>query len=359
MSAAASFKYRRLPGRGRRTQGPVAVTAAISTLWLGPDHLLSVDRIWMNEEFKRFYFRDIQAITLEKTAGRRTWNLIYGGLALLTAFIFGGIVAMNSTPYAARITAACVAAFWLLPILINSLRGPRCICRLQTAVQAEALPSLKQVRKAKRVIGILKPLIEGEQGALLPGDVENLLAQPRPVAPVRKPGPPLPPPKPLALRQYGGILHGVFFLVMLIDSATGLYSIIRPAWHMSPGLGMLLTLVMIGLNVTALVRQQESTIPKGLQRLTLIALVINLVMLFATFALLYANIAGVLLPALQHRSVLPRHGSYHPPGYQAFILIENLVELAMVIMGFVLLSAYRLGRREKPAPAATVQEQAP
>ena len=58
------FKYRRLPGRGRRKQGLVFLAAAHSSLWLGPDHLLSVDRIWMNEEYKRFYFRDVQAITV-------------------------------------------------------------------------------------------------------------------------------------------------------------------------------------------------------------------------------------------------------------------------------------------------------
>jgi len=46
--------YRRLPGNA-------AALASYHRLWLGPDHLLAVRSVGFSEEYKRFYFSDIQA----------------------------------------------------------------------------------------------------------------------------------------------------------------------------------------------------------------------------------------------------------------------------------------------------------
>lgn len=165
----APFKYRRLPGRGRRYHGAIPVAAARSSLWVGPDHLLSVDRVWMNEEYKRFYFRDIQAITVQQTRGATMWLRIFGALAGGSAFLFG-MLASDRWSSARRtpllVAGGILTALWLLLLLINFLRGPTCICRLRTAVQTEVLPSLGRVAAANRAIALVKPLIEQAQGTL-------------------------------------------------------------------------------------------------------------------------------------------------------------------------------------------------
>src|SRR5438270_7546384 len=72
-------EYRRLPGRGYRRQGSwIAATRTISTLWMSKDHLLCIDSMGgYSEDYKRFYYRDIQAIIVRKTKKHRIWNWVF------------------------------------------------------------------------------------------------------------------------------------------------------------------------------------------------------------------------------------------------------------------------------------------
>ncbi|HZR47537.1 MAG TPA: hypothetical protein VFA47_12570, partial [Candidatus Manganitrophaceae bacterium] len=77
-------EYRRLPGRGIKRGGFLALTAIRATLWEGKDHLLCLYRTGYTEEYKRFYYRDIQAFITRKTARGSAWN----GIALLFIILF-------------------------------------------------------------------------------------------------------------------------------------------------------------------------------------------------------------------------------------------------------------------------------
>ena len=66
-------EYQRLTrARSRSAFGVVSMSR--SSLWLGKDHLLCVDSSGYTETYKRFYFRDIQAVTLVATKRRDIWN---------------------------------------------------------------------------------------------------------------------------------------------------------------------------------------------------------------------------------------------------------------------------------------------
>ena len=56
-------EYLRLPGRGR-PRGLRALLTGPSTLWMGGDHLLAVDSNGWRETYRRFDYRDIQAILI-------------------------------------------------------------------------------------------------------------------------------------------------------------------------------------------------------------------------------------------------------------------------------------------------------
>src|SRR2546426_6411511 len=56
-------EYLRLPGRGR-PRGLRALLTGPSTLWMGGDHLLAVDSNGWRETYRRFGYRDIQAILI-------------------------------------------------------------------------------------------------------------------------------------------------------------------------------------------------------------------------------------------------------------------------------------------------------
>jgi hypothetical protein len=53
--------YKRLPGNGANFLERI-------TLYLATDHLLYVSSTGFSESYRRFYFRDIHAITVRKTA---------------------------------------------------------------------------------------------------------------------------------------------------------------------------------------------------------------------------------------------------------------------------------------------------
>src|SRR2546421_4946865 len=80
----ADREYTRLT-RARRYTGKSFgfISAASSSLWLGKDHVLLIESNGYSEGYKRFYFKDIQALIIRKT---QTWMiraLILGGIALL------------------------------------------------------------------------------------------------------------------------------------------------------------------------------------------------------------------------------------------------------------------------------------
>jgi hypothetical protein len=142
--------YRRLPGTGTGAFERVK-------LYLGPDHLLMVSSSGYTENYKRFYFRDIQAITLCKSLRGQVWNGIWGFLTFLSAIIVLQVGA------AVLVVWSIITGIFLLLLGINLGIGPTCVCRIQTAVQTRPLASLNRVRSARKVLTELRALIETSQ----------------------------------------------------------------------------------------------------------------------------------------------------------------------------------------------------
>lgn len=151
-------QYRRLPGKGLRRGGFLTVARTWCTLWLASDHVLSVDTHLFSEDYKRFYLRDIQSITLAKTRRGFVWNIILSCfIALWLAVMF-----FQST-MEGRIAWLVVTAIFGILLTLNVVRGPTCICHIVTAVHQEALPSLDRIKKAEKVLRILRRHIENAQ----------------------------------------------------------------------------------------------------------------------------------------------------------------------------------------------------
>ncbi len=162
---APRIHYTRLPGRGLRREGLIALTRTWCTLWLTDDHILSVDNHVFSEDYKRFYFRDIQAIVFSKTRRGAVWNMvlsIFVALWLLTMF--------SQEAMEWRITWLIVAVLFIVLLVINIVRGPTCKCQLMTAVHKETLPSLNRMNTTERVLGTLRQRIRQAQRDLV--DVE-------------------------------------------------------------------------------------------------------------------------------------------------------------------------------------------
>jgi hypothetical protein len=172
--AAKAKEYRRLPGQGIRRQGflSASVSARRARLWLGRDHLLAVESQWYSEDYRRFYFRDIQAVIIRKTIKGMVVNMVLIFFGILT------LLGVLATSDGAQIFWVIMTSVFGVFLLVNSLSGPTCVCQLRTAVQTEEMPSLRRLWRARKVIARVRPFIAEAQGQLAPDEIAARLGRP-------------------------------------------------------------------------------------------------------------------------------------------------------------------------------------
>ncbi|MGD9187820.1 MAG: hypothetical protein PVI89_06395 [Desulfobacteraceae bacterium] len=129
------------------------------SLWIGPDHLLSVDAVLFQETYKRFYYSDIQAIVMIRSNRHHLWTAIWGVLALLC-----GLVVLFSSGDA-YISGTFLGLF-ATALIVNLALGPACKAHIQTAVQIQNLRSFRRMRSAGKAMDRIKSMVEQAQGAL-------------------------------------------------------------------------------------------------------------------------------------------------------------------------------------------------
>lgn len=146
--------YKKLPGRGRTWAGHARI-------WEGPDHLLLVLTQGFTEQYRRFFFNDIQGIVLQRTHTGKTWNAIWGGL-----LVFFGVLILVVNNDVGRIALACIAAPFGAGLVVNLALGPTCACYIRTAVQTERVVAITRVRDAEQFLARVEPLTLASQGEL-------------------------------------------------------------------------------------------------------------------------------------------------------------------------------------------------
>ena len=116
----------------------------------------------MHERYWRFYFKDIQAVRLQRTNAHIYWGLLWAALVLG----WGLTLLIESFPNPLSLG---FGGFFFLLLLINLILGPSCRVHLQTAVQVQQLSGLRRVRKARKVMDRIRQAVERVQGPLDPG----------------------------------------------------------------------------------------------------------------------------------------------------------------------------------------------
>jgi hypothetical protein len=262
MGGKARTPYKRLPGRGPRKRGFFAFPFSRCSLYLGDDHLLAVDNHTFSEDYRRFYFSDIETIITRKTRRGEVWSIVLTSLVICS--LAGALFAQNE-PF--RIF------FWFLSgtltafLLINVLRGPTCICHIRTAVQEDQLPSLNRLRVARRVIGTLRLAIEKAQGMLSREEITahqgEAMNPPMPsLRSIRRPRAHVRP-----IKHDNGTLHMIAFALLLADGLLIGFTL----FHRTPvlaafsyALGLAYTIFI----VIALAKQYGTDIPRSIRKMT-------------------------------------------------------------------------------------------
>lgn len=331
---AHGSEYMRLPGRGGSFYK--------QSLWLGPDHLLSVTNRGYSEDYKRFYYRDVRAIQIRRTSAYAVINVVCGAflmicvvVQLLGAFLWGW------TEGAQVAFALCTGLFATL-CLVNVLLGPTCAVHLYTAVHNESMPSLNRLRSADKATRLLRAKIESVQGALTRESVlQNAGALDSTTAPDVAP--------PVVVEPYNGNFHWSLFALLLFNSIL----IVVGAFYRNPMLQIVNTVVYLAMGICmigALIRQRKSSMGKGLRRLAWASTVyIWFVSVLGSFVAMFILFEKGLRPGhYDYRDVL-RAALDRVPSDSIPLLVLALFSaacsLAIGLAGFVLMMQYRRENR--------------
>jgi hypothetical protein len=160
MTSDTRIRYRKMPGHRRGLING-------SSVWLGPDHLLLVTSQRFKEEYKRFYFRDIQSIAVARTT-RFHLSSRSAAIAFLWFLLFGASQTYPAlTPVMWSVALVLILA-WLYLSIDRS-----CVCRVYTAVSSYNLPSVYRTWTARRFLAQLEPRIREAQGEIDPAWLET------------------------------------------------------------------------------------------------------------------------------------------------------------------------------------------
>ncbi len=288
MDGRGETRYKRLPGRGPRRGGFITLSLSRCSLYLGDDHVLAVDNNGFSEDYKRFYFSDIQAIITRRTRRAVTWSIV---LALMIACSLTGALFLEIEYF--RILSWILSGTFLVFLSVNIFRGPTCICHIMTAVQEEQLPSLNRLRVARKVIGTLRIVIEKAQGILgqeeVDADKSEVVFHPTPsVQNLRRSQ-----GRKHQIRHYDGTMHIITFALMLTDGVLAGINLLHHTVAMTV-VSSLLTAVYCICIVAALVKQHESDIPGTVRRITWASLGFVCVSYFLSYILVVLTIPTLM-----------------------------------------------------------------
>lgn len=244
MTDPRATPLRRLPG-GRR-HGPFRASC-----WMAEDHLVCVETSWFVERYRRFAFRDIESIVIQRNERARVWAILWIVLLLIGA-------AMALPPAAGdtvRALGALLAVPALLGLVINAMRGPCCATTLHTRVSAQDARAWRRLRTARRAVAELAAAVGAVQGALPDDGLAAAAGGNAATEPAAVPAPrPMPPPVVAApAGPPRRRLIAACAAALLVEAAATATAIgLRTAPMMMAVLG--LSFLLFGLCTTALVR---------------------------------------------------------------------------------------------------------
>ncbi len=155
--------------------------ASYKSLWLAADHVLVLNSTGYHEEYRRIHFRDIQGFFMTASERRGSWALFWAIWAGVSGLVMASGFIMESRP----VVSGVFCGIGVMALLWNYLLGPGCVVYVVTRVQTQPLPSLVRIKKARKVLARLTPLIAAAQA--------NLTAKPVPSTPLEMDEPPVEP----------------------------------------------------------------------------------------------------------------------------------------------------------------------
>lgn len=139
---------------------------ATVSLWKGDDHFLLITSNFFVERYKRFYFRDIQGISLTP---RKMWPYRLAALGLMSLLPITPVIYVftQDVPDAARfgfaITAGVIFLIFFILFLVTLAKGRTCRCCFLTAVQIEEIGAIDRFHVAEKHLPAIQSLVATAQ----------------------------------------------------------------------------------------------------------------------------------------------------------------------------------------------------
>ena len=249
--------YRKLPGRRRGF-------VLSASLWTGADHLLSVRSARFQEQYKRFYFRDIQAIVITKMPRFVvSAPVLAAALLLLTAVLILRVLQPASAAWLWLLLGALTSAW----IYISAAQS--CTCRLYTAVSREDLPSLYRMWTARKALAEIERRIAEVQGVFTEDWAEA--ADSRALGPMQaadRSAASNHPPAPARRRTW---VSDIFLASLFADAVITMIEMRAPSSWLAD-VSVALTVAQIAGAIGIFVQRHRGILRVGMQRLAITAL---------------------------------------------------------------------------------------
>ncbi|MFO7870919.1 MAG: hypothetical protein R6V03_05750 [Kiritimatiellia bacterium] len=254
-------EYTRLPG------GPGGLNIVRHTLWMGRDHFLLVTHAVASQCYKRFYFKDIQAVVVSQTGHYRLYAAILAGFSALSGAVL--LVTLIARSPIGFFFASIPTVILLAALIRNRVLGPTAKALMRTGVQTVDLPSLSRMRYASRALVTMSKAVESVQGSVT---AEGLSAQAeRAASPYAKgeqsilepADPPRPQPEPP--RYCAGKAHFALFVLSVAASIISLFCLLTGVMpvHAFAFAGLFIFFVFVG--ISSVVTQKNTTMPARLK----------------------------------------------------------------------------------------------
>ena len=180
--AASTSEYKRLPGKKSRL-------LRRDRLYLGPDHLLLVRSLSFSEEYRRFYFSDIQALVLQER--RKGYRPVVEWIAIgVCAAATGALMWAQHEIWGTLLALLTIVYAWF------TLRREDCKAWLQTAAGTAELPALCRMRSARKALAAIDDRVRAAQPSMAPEELGRALETPPPLPIQIVETPPQPPALP-------------------------------------------------------------------------------------------------------------------------------------------------------------------
>ncbi len=255
-------------------------------LWIGRDHLLLVQSTGVSETYRRFYFKDIQALNLVRQKGPSYGKWIRLLLVLITGALCLVCWKNGAAPMDIILGGLCLIGLFVT--VRSFLKGPGCECWIYSSVQKEKLSPVNTMKTAQKFTDLIVPKIEAAQGRLLPAALAAGIQQ-------------VGGQQPAALLKHGkkdqatmAWHRALFALLILSGMISTAYLFIR--WPMLTVLTGLVFLAGFAVSIVAVIKQVGSPLASTVKTIT----VLCLILLVAAGILGYVELFLAMFQDIEH-----------------------------------------------------------